>query len=197
MAEQTAAQTAPTSRTVDGVELPAVGTYVLDTAHTRLGFSVRHMAVSKVRGGFNSFEGTLEIAENPADSKVSVTIDASSVDTREENRDNHLRTNDFFDVANHPTWTFVSTAVRPEGPGSWKVDGDLTIRGVTRQVTLDTELEGVVQDPYGNHRVGFSATTSINRDDFGVAFNAVMEAGGVVVAKKVDIEIEAEAVLQS
>jgi polyisoprenoid-binding protein YceI len=189
--------TTVSSRTVNGVEYPAVGTYVLDTAHTVLGFGVRHMAVSKVRGSFTKFEGTLQLAEDPADSTVSVTIDASSVDTREENRDNHLRTNDFFDVENHPTWTFTSTAIRPVSATEWKVDGDLTIRGVTRPVTLDASLEGVVQDPYGNHRVGFSAKTSINRDDFGVSFNAVMEAGGVVVAKKVDIEIEAEAVLQS
>jgi polyisoprenoid-binding protein YceI len=186
-----------TSRTVNGTEYPAVGTYAIDPSHTRLGFAVRHMAVSKVRGGFNRFEGTLELAENPVDSKVSVTIEADSVDTRDENRDNHLRTNDFFDVPNHPTWTFVSTAIRPVDATDWKVEGDLTIRGTTKQVTLDVELEGVVKDPYGNHRVGFSASTTIDREDFGVAFGAVMEAGGLVVGKKVDIEIEAEAVLQA
>ena len=186
-----------TSRTVNGTEYPAVGTYALDTMHTTLGFTVRHMAVSKVRGAFNTFEGTLELAENPEDSKVSVTIQAGSVDTRDENRDNHLRTNDFFDVENHPTWTFVSTAIKAEAPNEWQVEGDLTIRGVTRSVTLDTTLEGVVKDPYGMHRVGFSAKTTINREDFGVAFGAVMEAGGLVVAKKVDIQIELEAVLQA
>ena len=186
-----------TSRTVDGVEYPAAGTYTLDVSHTDLGFTVRHMAVSKVRGSFSKFEGTLELAERPEDSKVSVTIEAGSVETRDENRDNHLRTNDFFDVENHPTWTFVSTAIRPVTASAWKVDGDLTIRGVTRSVTLDTTLEGVVKDPYGMHRVGFSATTTINREDFGVAFGAVMEAGGLVVAKRVDIEIEAEATLQA
>jgi polyisoprenoid-binding protein YceI len=186
-----------TSRTVNGVEYPPVGTYLLDTMHTTIGFTVRHMAVSKVRGAFNKYEGTLELAENPEDSKVSVTIEASSVDTRDENRDNHLRTNDFFDVENHPTWTFVSTAIKAESPTEWKVEGDLTIRGVTRSVTLDTTLEGVVKDPYGMQRVGFSAKTTINREDFGVSFGAVMEAGGLVVAKKVDIEIEAEATLQA
>lgn len=185
------------SRKVNGAEYPAVGTYVLDTMHTTIGFTVRHMAVSKVRGAFNKYEGTLELAENPEDSKVRVTIDAGSVDTRDENRDNHLRTNDFFDVANHPTWTFVSTSIKPEGATEWKVEGDLTIRGVTKSVTLDAELEGVVKDPYGMHRVGFSARTTINREDFGVAFGAVMEAGGLVVAKKVDIEIEVEATLQA
>jgi polyisoprenoid-binding protein YceI len=185
-----------TSRIVDGVEYPAVGTYAIDKSHTRLGFAVRHMAVSKVRGDFTEFSGTLEVAEDPADSKVSVTIDAASVDTRDENRDNHLRTNDFFDVENHPTWTFNSTAVRPVSPGEWNVDGDLTIRGVTKPVTLDVTLEGVVKDPYGMHRVGFSAKTSIDREDFGVSFNGVMEAGGVIVGKKVDIDIEAEATHQ-
>ncbi len=182
-----------TSRTVDGVEYPAVGTYDIDPSHTELGFAVRHMAVSKVRGRFSTFSGTLVLAEDPADSKASVTIDATSVDTRDENRDGHLKTNDFFDVENHPTWTFESTSIKPDG-ADFKVDGDLTIRGVTKPVTLDVTLEGVVKDPYGNHRVGFSASTTINREDFGVAFGAVMEAGGLVVAKKVDIQIELEAV---
>jgi len=190
------AETTVTSRIVDGVEYPAVGTYPIDTSHTRLGFAVRHMAVSKVRGDFKEFSGTLELAENPTDSKVSVTIQAGSVDTNDENRDNHLRTNDFFDVENHPTWTFTSTAIRPISATEWNVDGDLTIRGVTKQVTLDAVLEGVVQDPYGQHRVGFSAKTTIEREEFGVSFNGVMEAGGLVVGKKVDIEIEAEATLQ-
>jgi len=189
-------ETEVTSRTVQGVEYPAVGTYAIDPSHSELGFAVRHMAVSKVRGRFSTFEGTLELAEDPTESKISVTIDAGSVDTREENRDGHLRTNDFFDVENHPTWTFVSTAITAEGPTEWNVEGDLTIRGVTKSVVLDATLEGVVKDPYGNHRVGFSASTTINREDFGVAFGAVMEAGGLVVAKKVEIQIEAEAVLQ-
>jgi polyisoprenoid-binding protein YceI len=192
-----ASETEVTTRTVDGTEFPAVGTYTIDPSHTELGFAVRHMAVSKVRGRFSTFEGTLVLAENPADSKASVTVDATSVDTRDETRDAHLRTNDFFDVENHPTWTFESTSIKPEGGTEFKVDGDLTIRGVTRPVTLDVTLEGVVKDPYGNHRVGFSATTSINREDFDVSFGAVMEAGGLVVAKKVDIQIELEAVLQA
>jgi len=191
MAEQTVS-----SRTVDGVEYPAVGTYVIDVSHTRLGFAVRHMAVSKVRGEFRDFSGTLELAENPADSKINVTIQAGSVDTHDDNRDAHLRTNDFFDAGTHPTWTFTSTAIRPISASEWNVDGDLTIRGVTKQVTLDAVLEGVVQDPYGMHRVGFSAKTSIEREEFGVSFNGVMEAGGLVVGKKVDIEIEAEATFQ-
>jgi polyisoprenoid-binding protein YceI len=190
-------ETEVTSRTVNGAEYPAVGTYAIDPTHTELGFAVRHMAVSKVRGRFSTFEGTLVLAEDPTQSSVSVTIQAGSVDTRDENRDNHLRTNDFFDAENHPTWTFASTAIKVEGPTEFVVEGDLTIRGVTKPVSLDATLEGVVKDPYGNHRVGFSASTSINREDFGVAFGAVMEAGGLVVAKKVDIQIELEAVLQA
>jgi polyisoprenoid-binding protein YceI len=192
MAEQTV-----TNRTVDGVEYPAVGTYALDVSHTRVGFAVRHMAVSKVRGEFKDFTGTLELAENPVDSKINVTIQAGSVDTHDENRDNHLRTNDFFDAETFPTWTFVSTAIRPRSATEWDVDGDLTIRGVTKQVTLDATLEGVVKDPYGMHRVGFSASTSIVRDEFGVSFNAALETGGVVVGKKVDIDLEIEATYQA
>jgi polyisoprenoid-binding protein YceI len=185
-----------TSRTVNGAEYPAVGTYAIDASHTQLGFAVRHMAVSKVRGRFGTFDGTIEIAEDPVDSKVSLTIDANSVDTRDENRDNHLRSGDFFDIENHPQWTFASTSIAAVSPTEWNVTGDLTIRGVTKPVTLDMSLEGVVKDPYGNHRVGFSGSTSINREDFDVSFGAVMEAGGMVVGKKVDIELEVEAVLQ-
>src|SRR5665213_3093478 len=189
--------TTTTIRTVQGVEYPAVGTYDIDVSHTRVGFAVRHMAVSKVRGEFQEFAGTLELAQNPVDSKIEVTIQAGSVDTHDENRDNHLRTSDFFDTEHHPVWTFTSTAIRPVTATEWHVDGDLTIRGVTRQVTLDATLEGVVQDPYGMHRVGFSATTSIIRDDFGVSFNAALEAGGMVVGKKVDIDLEVEATLRA
>jgi polyisoprenoid-binding protein YceI len=189
--------TTVTSRTIEGVELPAVGTYVIDESHTHVGFAVRHMAVSKVRGQFAKVDGTLVVGEDPLASSVQVTIGTDSVDTRDETRDNHVRTADFLDVENHPTITFNSTAVHPVDAGAWKVEGDLTIRGTTRPVVLDVTIEGVVQDPYGNHRVGFSARTQINRDDFGVSFGAVMEAGGLVVAKKVDIEIEAEAVYQA
>ena len=133
-------ETKATSRVVDGVELPAVGTYAIDQSHTQLGFMVRHMAVSKVRGRFTSFEGTLVVAEDPTQSSVNLTIDANSVDTRDENRDNHLRTNDFFDIANHPTWTYVTTSVVADGSAAWKVTGDLTIRGITKPVVLELSL---------------------------------------------------------
>ncbi len=190
-------ETTVTTRNVNGVEYPAVGTYTLDVSHTRLGFAVRHMAVSKVRGEFKDFEGTLELAEDPTQSKISVTIQAVSVNTNDENRDNHLRTNDFFDVENHPTWSFTSTAIRPKTATEWEVDGDLTIRGVTKPVTIDASFEGAITDPYGFHRVGFSASTSIVRDDFGVSFNAALETGGVVVGKKIDIDLEVEATRNS
>jgi polyisoprenoid-binding protein YceI len=191
------AETTVTSRNVNGVEYPAVGTYVIDPSHSELGFAVRHLAVSKVRGRLSKFEGTLELAEDPTRSKATLTIDATSVDTREETRDNHLRTNDFFDVENHPSWTFTSTSIEAESPTEFKVVGDLTIRGVTKPVTLEVTYEGVVQDPWGNQRVGFSASTSINRDEFGVSFGAVADASGsILLAKKVDIQIELEAVLQ-
>lgn len=196
MTETGTTSAAVTTRMVDGQELPAVGSYVIDPIHTNVGFTVRHMAVSKVRGTFTKFGGTLVVGERPEDSEVHVTIDPSSVDTRDETRDNHLRTDDFFDAANHPEWTFDSTTVRVAGAGEFEVEGDLTIRGVTKPVTLAVILEGVVTDPYGNHRVGFSAGTTINRDDFGVSFGAVMESGGLVVGKKVDIQIEAEATRQ-
>jgi polyisoprenoid-binding protein YceI len=168
------------------------------TVTSRTVNGVRHLAVSKVRGRLSTFEGTLELAEDPTRSKASVTIDATSVDTREETRDNHLRTNDFFDVENHPSWTFTSTSIKAESPTEFKVVGDLTIRGVTKPVTLHVTYEGVVQDPWGNHRVGFSGSTSINRDEFGVSFGAVADASGsILLAKKVDIQIELEAVLQA
>ena len=141
------------TRTVDGVELPLAGTYGLDVSHTQVGFAVRHMAVSKVRGRFDKFDGAITIAEDPAQSSVNVTIDATSVDTQDETRNNHLRTNDFFDVENHPTWTFVSTSVVPDGKAEWKVNGDLTIRGITRPVTLRDHPrrrgEGPVRQPPG------------------------------------------------
>lgn len=188
------ATSAVVTRTVDGVEYPGPGHYMVDTAHTTVGFTVRHMGVSKVRGRFNEFSGTLQVGERPEESSVSVTIAPDSVDTRDEARDSHLRSQDFFDVANHPEWHFESLGVRTMAPGQFELDGNLTIRGVTRKVTLAVTLEGVVTDPFGDHRVGFSARGSVDRDDFGVSFGAVMDKGGLVVGKKVDIEIEAEAV---
>lgn len=171
------------------------GTYQIDPAHSRVGFVARHAMVTKVRGSFNEFEGSIVVdAADPAKSKVEVTIQVASVDTRQAQRDDHLRTNDFFDAPNYPTITFSSTDVRVLSPESLEVTGDLTIRGITKPVTLEVEFGGSAKDAYGNDRIGFDATTTINRKDFGVNFNAALDAGGVMVSEKVTIELEISAV---
>jgi polyisoprenoid-binding protein YceI len=184
-------------RTVEGLEAPAAGTFKIDVSHTHIGFVVRHMMVSKVRGRFTSFSGEVVIADDPLKSSVEVSIDTSSIDTNDENRDNHLRSGDFFEIEKHPTITFKSTGIAPSGGGSFGLLGDLTISGVTKQVTLDVDEEGIVQDPYGNQRIGFSASTEIDREEFGLTYNAALEAGGVVVGKKIKLEIEVEAIRQA
>ncbi len=189
--------TSSTTRQVNGLTLPTPGTFVLDKSHTQIGFVARHLMVSKVRGRFTDYEGKIVVAEDPAESSVEVVIQAASINTNDENRDNHVRTNDFLDVAEHPTITFRSTKVEIGSSSSWKVDGDLTVRGVTRPIVLDVDFEGVIQDPWGNQRLGFAASTEIDRNDFGVSFNAALETGGFVVSPKVKLEIEAEAVRQA
>jgi polyisoprenoid-binding protein YceI len=151
--------------------------------------------VSKVKGRFTRFDGAVTIAENPLDSKVEATIDASSLVTGDEGRDQHLRSSDFFEVDKHQQIKFASRSVRPAG-SDYEVEGDLTIKGVTRGVTLALEFNGVSADPWGGQRAGFSASTEINRSDFGVTFNMPLEGGGVVVGEKVKITLEIEAVLQ-
>jgi polyisoprenoid-binding protein YceI len=182
---------------VNGLTLPTPGTFVLDKSHTQIGFVARHLMVAKVRGRFTDYEGKIVVAEDPAQSSVEVVIQAASINTNDENRDNHVRTNDFLDVAEHPTITFRSTKVEIGSSSSWKVDGDLTVRGVTRPIVLDVDFEGVIQDPWGNQRLGFTASSEIDRNDFGVSFNAALETGGFVVSPKVKLEIEAEAVRQA
>ena len=179
------------------VEVPGLiaGTWAIDPVHSEVGFSVRHLMVSKVKGTFRTFEGTITIAENPLDSKVEATIDASSIDTRDEGRDTHLRSADFFEVESHPQITFVSTSVQPAG-SDYVVTGDLTIHGVTRSVELGLEFNGVSPDPMGGTRAGFSAGTEISRGDFGIEFNMPLDGGGVVVGDKIKITIEIEAILQ-
>jgi polyisoprenoid-binding protein YceI len=152
------------------------------------------MMVSKVRGRFDKFEGTLTTAPNPLDSTVNATIDLSSVNTGEPNRDNHIRSADFFEVESHPTMTFHSTGLRADG-GDFLLDGDLTIRGTTKPVTLKLEVNGFGPDAYGGTRVGFSATTEINRNDWGVSYNGPIPGGGVAVSEKVTINLEIEGVL--
>ena len=180
------------------VQIPGyvVGAWEIDPTHSTVGFSVRHMMVSKVRGYFREFSGEIVTAENPAQSSVTATIDLSSIDTRQEQRDAHIRSADFFDVENHPTMTFRSTAVRTEG-ADWFVDGELTIKGNTKPVTLELELNGFGPDAYGGTRAGFSAKTEINRNDFGVDIKMPMDGGGVVVGDKITVELEIEAVLRT
>jgi polyisoprenoid-binding protein YceI len=188
--------TNPAVRTVDGAELPAAGSYGLDVSHSQVGFAVRHLMVSKVRGRFSDFAGTIEIAGNPFESSVAVTIQTASVDTRDEQRDGHLRSGDFFDVEAWPTITYQSRSVREAGKGQYVLEGDLTIKGVTQPVPLELTFEGGAIDPWGGVRIGFSAKAELDREAFGLTWNQALETGGVVVGKKVTIEIEAEAVKQ-
>ena len=188
--------TAPVTRTVDGYELPNAGTYALDASHSEVGFSVRHLMVSKVKGRFSDVSGTITIAEDPLASSVEVAIGTASIDTRDEQRDAHLRSPDFFDVEQYPNMTYRSTKVTPAGKGRWLVEGDLSLHGVTRNVPLEVSFEGAASDPWGGLRAGFSARAELDREDFGLGWNQVLETGGVVVGKKVNIEIEAEAVYQ-
>lgn len=178
-------------------ELPGLvaGTWTIDAVHSEVGFSVRHMMVSKVRGRFSKFEGEITVADDPLKSSGRASIDLSSVDTRAEDRDNHLRSSDFFDIETHPTMTYESKGVRRDGE-DLVADGELTIRGVTRPVTLAVEWGGVHPDPWGGKRLGLSATGRINRKDFGIEFNIPIEGGGFVVGDRVDLYLEIEAVLQ-
>jgi polyisoprenoid-binding protein YceI len=171
------------------------GTWAIDPVHSDVGFTVRHMMVSKVRGRFARFEGQIVTGENPADSTVTASIDLTSIDTNNAQRDEHIRSADFFEVEKYPTMTFTSTGVRQDGD-DLILDGDLNLKGVTKQVALRLELNGFGPDPYGGTRAGFSASTEINRRDFGVNFNAALETGGAVVADKIAIHLEIEAVLQ-
>jgi polyisoprenoid-binding protein YceI len=173
------------------------GTYVIDPAHTRIGFSARHAMVTKVRGAFNEFDGgaTLDFAD-PTNSSAHLTIQTASVDTRNAQRDAHLRTNDFFDAPTYPTITFTSTSVRAIGDETFELVGDLTIKDVTKSVTLTLEFTGAAKDPFGNTRVGFEGGTTIERSDYGVTFNAALETGGLLVSEKVAIELEIAAIRQ-
>lgn len=183
--------TAPAVRTVDGVELPAVGTWSVDTSHSSVNFKVKHLGLAKTRGRFTRFVGAVEIGEDPADTVVAVEIDAASVDTQDPRRDEHLRGADFFDVEHHPSLLFRSTRVSGRGD-EWKLEGDLTVAGVTRPVVLDVTYEGVAVDLWGGTRAGFTATGQLNREEWGLDWNGVLEAGGLLVGKAVTIELDVE-----
>lgn len=178
-----------------GAELEA-GTWVIDTSHSDVSFSVRHLMVSKVRGTFDDWSGSITIGDDPLESSVEATIQLASVSTRDEARDNHLRSGDFFDVTTHPEMTYRSTVVRAVG-GGYEVEGELSLRGVTRPVTLSLEYNGGARGPWGGTRAAFSASAEINRKDFGVDISLPLDDGGVVVGDKVTITLEIEAVLDA
>jgi polyisoprenoid-binding protein YceI len=171
-------------------------TWQIDPAHTNVEFTVRHMMISNVKGQFQKTSGTVTAnGSDPNSAKIDATIDASSIDTRVEKRDGHLKSPDFLDVAKYPTITFNSTKVEADGPGKWKVTGDLTLHGVTKPVVLEVEANGApIHDPMGNTRAGASATTKIKRSDFGLTWNKVLESGGVMVGDEVAISIDVEAI---
>lgn len=183
------------TRTPSISDIPGLvpGTWSIDPTHSDVSFSVRHMMVSKVRGTFRRFDAELVIAENLSDSSVNATIDVGSFDTGNAERDAHIRSADFLDFERYPTMTYRSTAIHPEGD-RFVVDGELTLHGVTRPVALQLEVGGVTTDPYGNLRLGLSATTEINRRDFGIDVSMPLEAGGVVVGDKVNITLDIAAI---
>ena len=172
----------------------ALTTWNIDASHSGINFIARHMVITKVRGGFSGFKGVLSFdGGDVTKSSVSVTIDASTVDTKEPKRDGHLKSPDFLDTEKFPEITFKSTKVSKEG-SSLKVEGDLTIHGVTKSVTIDAENEGQGKDPWGNERIAFTGKTSINREDFGLKWNQVLEAGGLLVSNKIEIELDVQAI---
>jgi polyisoprenoid-binding protein YceI len=193
MAEATTAT--PGTRVVGDHLVPEVGTWAIDPSHASFEFVARHL-MAKVRGRFAGVSGVATIAEVPEESTLEIEIDATSIDTKDPNRDAHLRSGDFFGVEEHPTISFRGTAVRPaEGENQWKVDGDLTVNGITRPITVQVEFLGAGIDPWGNQRIGFSGVVSeVNREDFGLTWNAALETGGVLLSKSVRLEIEAELV---
>jgi len=171
------------------------GTYTIDPAHSRIGFVARHAMVTKVRGSFNEFDGSGSFdAVKPENSKVQLTIQAASIDTRNADRDAHLRSNDFFDMDTYPEISFTSTLVEQTGDVRYRVTGDLTLKGVTRPVVFELEYTGAAVDPYGNQRIGFEGTTVVNRKDWGVNWNAALEAGGVLVGENVTLEFDVSAI---
>jgi polyisoprenoid-binding protein YceI len=190
--------TTPGSRIVDGRVVPEVGVWEIDPSHQAFEFIARHL-MAKVRGRFPGVSGAATIAEVPEVSTLEIEIDANSIDTKDETRDAHMRSDDFFGVEEHPTISFRSTAVRPgEGDNEWKVDGDLTIKGTTRPVTVDVEFLGAGLDPWGNKRIGFSGVVpEVDREQWGLVWNSPLESGGFLLGKTVRLEIEAELIKKS
>ncbi len=183
-----------TSASIETIPGYIAGSWTIDAVHSDIGFTARHMMVSKVRGRFARFEGKIVTGTNPLDSSVTASIDLTSIDTNNAQRDEHLRSGDFFDAEKYPAMTYRSTGVSSKG-NDFVLDGELTLKGVTKQVPLKLELNGFGPDPYGGTRAGFTAQAEINRQDFGVSFNAALETGGVVVSDKINIFLEIEGVL--
>lgn len=185
-----------TTLTADTIDGYRTGTWTVDPSHSEIGFSVRHLAISKVKGSFESFDATVVAADNPADSTLTVTVDMASITTKNADRDAHLRTNDFFAIDQFPTMKFVSTGLRVEG-GALLLDGELTLRGVTKPVTLTGEFGGIAVDPWGNTKAAASGSTVINRTEFGVNWNSALETGGFLLGDEVTITIDAQFALQA
>jgi polyisoprenoid-binding protein YceI len=169
------------------------GVWNVDPSHSSVGFVARHLMVSKVRGSFGTFTGTITIADDPLASKVEASVDMTSITTGDETRDGHLKTGDFFEVETHPTMTLVSTGINKDGD-DYVLHTDLTIKGITKPVDFELEFDGVSGDPWGGTRAGFSAEAEISRKDWGLEWNMVLETGGVVIGDKVKIQIDIEAV---
>jgi polyisoprenoid-binding protein YceI len=184
--------------TVSTSPTSVTGTYDIDPAHSRIGFVARHAMVTKVHGSFKQFQGSghFDVA-HPEASHLNLVIDAASIDTGNEDRDTHLRSNDFFDMETFPKITFDSTAVEKAGEARYRLTGDLTIKGVTKPVTVDLEHTGAARDPFGNERIGFEGKAVVNRKDWGVSWNAALETGGVLVSEKVTLELEVSAIRRS
>ncbi|MEV0183000.1 YceI family protein [Streptomyces sp. NPDC050625] len=188
----TESATTPT-RLVDGVELPAAGTWKVDPGHAEVGFMGRHFMLTKVRGRFTGVDATVRIGERPEDSRVTAVIDMASVESGDRTRDDHLRSGDFFDAEKHPQAVFESTSVIWNGR-SGTLDGNLTIKGVTHPVSLDVDYLGYARDPWGGDRTVFSASGKINREDWGLTWNMALETGGILVSKEIELSLEIEAV---
>jgi polyisoprenoid-binding protein YceI len=178
--------------TIPGLEALTAGTWTVDASHSTVGFVARHLMVAKTRGRFTDYAATVTIAENPLESKVEAVVQAASITTDDESRDGHLKSADFFEVETYPTLTLVSTGIEPRG-ADYVLHADLTIRGITKSVDFDLEFEGVVSDPWGNTKAGFTAETEISRKEWGLEWNAALETGGVLVGDKVKIVLEIEA----
>lgn len=184
----TAPPTAPTT----------TGTWVVDASHSEIGFQARHLVITKVRGRFGTFDASIVVPESgPTDAVITATIQAASIDTGNSDRDNHVRSADFLDVEQFPTLDFVGTTVKATGPDRYAVTGDLTIKGVTRPVTVDVEFTGIAASPFGTTVAGFEATTEIDRRNWGLEWNVALDSGGVLVSEKIKLALEIQAVLQS